>query len=106
MVERLNAFAVGDCRPDITFVLDVDAATARSRMQKTARRPDRMEQQPPEFYEEVRNAYRRLAEREPDRIVLLDGAQPADKIDMEILQMILIRFSALRDSIQNPKPEI
>src|ERR1043166_2377684 len=26
IVERLNTFAVGDCLPDITFVLDVDAA--------------------------------------------------------------------------------
>src|SRR5207249_6597668 len=26
MVQRQNAFAVGDCVPDITFVLDVDAA--------------------------------------------------------------------------------
>src|SRR5438132_7211986 len=32
MVERLNVFAVADCVPDITFVLDVDAATAQSRM--------------------------------------------------------------------------
>src|SRR5437660_9197005 len=40
-VERLNAFAVGDCIPDITFLLDVDLETARSRMQQP-RRPDRM----------------------------------------------------------------
>src|SRR5947207_6818951 len=33
MVQRLNAFAVGDCVPDITFVLDFDAATAALRMQ-------------------------------------------------------------------------
>ena len=65
IVERLNAFAVGDCLPDITFVLDVDAETARSRMQQP-RRADRMEQQPPEFYEQVRQAYRELAAREPD----------------------------------------
>src|SRR5882762_9177874 len=26
MVEGLNAFAVGDCIPDVTFVLDIDAA--------------------------------------------------------------------------------
>jgi len=43
MVQRLNAFAVGDCVPDITFVLDVDAATAALRMQKP-RKADRMEQ--------------------------------------------------------------
>src|SRR5436309_12799978 len=41
IVERLNAFAMGDCVPDITFVLDIDAATACSRMQEP-RRTDRM----------------------------------------------------------------
>src|SRR6267378_2513884 len=38
MIERLNAFVVGDCVPDITFVLDVDAATAESRMQRESRK--------------------------------------------------------------------
>src|SRR5207248_1945266 len=42
MVERLNGFAVGDCGPDVTFVLDVDAATAEFRMQQP-RRAERME---------------------------------------------------------------
>src|SRR6266498_994575 len=44
MVERLNTFVVGDCVPDITFILNVDAATSASRMQKP-RKADRMEQQ-------------------------------------------------------------
>src|ERR1700751_3969134 len=63
MVECLNAFVVGDCVPDITFVLDVDAVTAKSRMQQP-RKADRMEQQPAEFYEGVREGYRELAKRE------------------------------------------
>ena len=87
IVARLNAFAVGDSIPDITFVLDVDAATAQSRMQKP-RRADRMEQQPVEFYERVREAYRELAAREPDRIVLI-------KIDNEIWKTLCERFPAL-----------
>ncbi len=29
IVAQLNAFAVGDCRPDATFILDVDVATAQ-----------------------------------------------------------------------------
>ncbi len=62
MIERLNAFAIGDCVPDITFVLDVDAATAQSRMQREPRKADRMEQQPAEFYERVREGYRELAD--------------------------------------------
>jgi len=101
IVEQLNAFAVGDCRPDLTFILDIDLATAQSRMQRTVRRPDRMEQQSTEFYEQVRQAYRQLAAREPDRIVLMDGAQPTGKIDIEIWEMISSRFPVLAMNTQS-----
>jgi dTMP kinase len=94
IVERLNSFAIGDCVPDITFVLDVDAATASSRMQQP-RRADRMEQQPAEFYEQVRQAYRELAAREPNRIVLIDGSGDADKIENEIWETLCSRFPNL-----------
>jgi dTMP kinase len=94
IVERLNTFAIGDCVPDITFVLDVDSATAHSRMQQP-RRADRMEQQPAEFYEQVRQAYRELAAREPNRIVLLDGSRDADEIENKIWKIVSSRFSVL-----------
>ena len=94
MVERLNTFVVGDCVPDITFVLDVDAATAASRMQKP-RKADRMEQQPAEFYERVREAYRQLAKREPNRVVLIDGSRTADEIESEIWNILASRFPSL-----------
>jgi dTMP kinase len=94
MVERLNAFVVGDCVPDITFILDVDAATAASRMQKP-RKADRMEQQPAEFYERVREAYRELTKRESKRIVLIDGSRNADQIENEIWKMLCSHFPVL-----------
>jgi len=99
-VERLNIFAVGDCIPNVTFVLDVDAATANSRMQKP-RRPDRMEQQPEEFYERVREAYRELATCEPKRIVLVDGARNADEIENEIWAILSAQFPALATNPQS-----
>jgi dTMP kinase len=94
IVEQLNTFAIGDCIPEITFVLDIDAETARSRMQQP-RRADRMEQQPAEFYEQVRQAYRELAAREPNRIVLIDGSRDADKIEKEIWKILCSRFPYL-----------
>src|SRR5437763_3101630 len=93
IVERLNAFAVRDCVPDITFVLDVDAATAESRMQREPRKADRMEQQPAEFYECVREGYRELARHEPERIVLINGARHADEIESEIWENLCSRFA-------------
>jgi len=98
MVERLNVFAVADCVPDITFVLDVDAATAQSRMQQEPRKADRMEQQPAEFYERVRAAYRELAAREPERVVLIDGSRNADQIEKKIWNMLSSRFPTLTTS--------
>jgi dTMP kinase len=95
MIERLNALAVGDCVPDITFLLDVDASTAHSRMQHKPRKADRMEQQPAEFYERVREGYRELATHEPKRIVLIDGARDADEIETEIWENLCSRFSVL-----------
>jgi dTMP kinase len=100
MVEGLNAFAVGDCIPDVTFVLDIDAANAKSRMQKP-RRPDRMEQEPAEFYERVRAAYRELASHEPNRVVLINGARDPEEIENEIWKMLCGRFPALPDNQQS-----
>jgi len=94
-IERVNAFAVGGCLPDITFVLDVDAATAELRMQHEPRKADRMEQQPAEFYERVREGYRELAAREPKRIVLINGSRDPDEIEREIWKRLCSRFSVL-----------
>jgi len=98
MIDRFNAFAVGDCVPDVTFVLDIDAATAETRMQKELRKADRMEQQPSEFYERVREGYRQLALREPGRIVLIDGGQESDAIQNEIWKTLCSRFPELEQT--------
>jgi dTMP kinase len=103
-VAQLNALAVGDCIPDVTFVVDVDVATAQARMQKP-RRPDRMEQEPAEFYERVRQAYRELAAREPKRIVLMDGSRSAEELEREIWITLTSRFPALAKqcAMRNPQ---
>ena len=94
IVRQLNAFAVADCVPDVTFLLDVDLKTARSRMQQP-RRPDRMEQQSDEFYEKVRDGYLELARWQRDRIVMIEGWQSPDDVEKEILDILLTRFRQL-----------
>ena len=91
LIAQLNSFAVGACVPDLTIVLDVDNETAQSRM-SAPRRPDRMEQEPAEFYQRVRDAYHDLARREPRRVILLDGSEPADSIEMKIWEIVIERF--------------
>src|SRR5438128_4698962 len=100
IVRQLNAFAVGDCVPDITFLLDVDLPTARARM-KGPRRPDRMEQQADEFYEQVRDGYQELAKRERNRVVLVEGGQAPEAISDEIWKILLKRFPVLSANPQS-----
>jgi dTMP kinase len=94
IVDQLNRFTVGDCIPDITFALDLDLRTARSRM-NGPRRPDRMEQQADDFYERVHKGYQELAKRESKRVVLIDGSQPIEKIQNQIWEMVSTRFPSL-----------
>ncbi len=108
IVETLNAFAVGDARPDLTFILDVDVETARARMLRRVRPvsvADRMEQEPVEFYERVCAGYRELAKREPDRFVVIDGAQTPDAIELQIWNTLARRLPVLFPAT-NPKSKI
>ena len=93
-VQLLNQFAVGDCVPDISFVLDVDTKTARSRMTGPRRR-DRMEQQPDDFYDRVRRGYQELAACESKRVVMIDGSRAPDEIEDEIWNALCSRFPEL-----------
>ena len=87
IVATLNAFAIADARPDLTFILDIDVETARNRLLRRVRPvavKDRMEEEPIEFYERVCQGYRELAKREPDRFIVIDGAQSPDAIEKQI----------------------
>jgi len=95
IVETLNAFAVGQARPDVTVILEVDVETARARMLRRVRPvavADRMEQEPIEFYERVCQGYRDLAGREPDRFIVIDGAQTIEAIETQIWSALKTRL--------------
>jgi dTMP kinase len=64
-------------------------------MQREPRKADRMEQQPPAFYERVREGYRELATQQQQRIVLINGSQDPDQIEREIWMVLSHRFPIL-----------
>lgn len=95
-VAAINEFATGGCRPDVTFLLDLDASAglARARARHGARH-DRMEQEAEAFYHTVRQAYLDLAAREPARFCVLDASRPAPEIHARILQILTDRGHGL-----------
>ena len=80
-VTAINSFAVGEIVPEVTFLLDMDAAEGHRRaVENAGGGPDRMEDQPMEFFESVRNGYLELAEREPERIAVIDASRSIDEV--------------------------
>ena len=76
-VLELNLTAVEGLLPDRTFLLVVDADTGARRV---GAERDRIEREDDGFRERVEAAYRELAERYPERIVVLDGALPETEL--------------------------
>lgn len=80
-VLELNLQAVGGLLPDRTFVLEVDAGLSAVRV---GGGPDRIERESETFHVRVAGGYRRLAELQPERVVLLDGTLPAETLAARI----------------------
>ena len=86
-VEFINEFAVGDIRPDLTFLLDLDPAAGHRRVRGRPTpdgQPDRMEQMPPAFYEAVRDGYLTLARDEPSRFRVIPAGRSVEAVEEEI----------------------
>jgi len=69
--ERVNELVVGPCIPELTLLLRIDPELAAERQGDGS---DRFEREGVEFQRRVAAAYDELAERHPERIVVIDGA--------------------------------
>ena len=81
-VATLNRFATEDLTPDITLYLDVDAQVGLNRIasKNSNREKDRLELEAISFHNRVRNAYKVLLKKQPERIQLIDASQNADDV--------------------------
>jgi dTMP kinase len=93
VVERINAFAVGACLPGLTVVLDLEPEAARRRQADRVRPAgdgtfDRMEAEPVDFFERVRQGYLDVAKAYPNRVKMVSAAgsieETADAVWKEV----------------------
>jgi len=83
-VRALSEWATEDLSPDLTVLLDLDPEAARGRLDASRTRYDRLEAEASEFHRRVREAYLQIAAAEPERVVVVDAAQPAEQIAAEL----------------------
>jgi len=82
VISSLERITVGDTKPDVTVILDVPTELGLERASSRRGRgsTDRFEAETLEFHDKLREAYRELAEREPDRCVLIDAGGEASTV--------------------------
>jgi dTMP kinase len=79
-IRALNAFATGGLLPDRTLLLRIDPRSGLDRVAGRAEDADRLEREPPAFFNAVAAAYDELAAAEPERIAVLDASRPPAEV--------------------------
>lgn len=82
--------AVGDTRPDRTYLLDIDVEQMNKRKRLFSGKLDRMESSTYNFFERVRRTYLKLAKQ--DHYMLIDGNKSIEEINSIIIKDIKDMF--------------
>jgi dTMP kinase len=94
LIDALERVSIGDMKPDLTFILDVPAKIGleRANQRRGKTKADRFESEALEFHEKLRAAYRKLAESEPERCVLIDGTATREEVAQQIWNVVDIQL--------------
>jgi dTMP kinase len=84
-IAQLNQWATGGRMPDLTILLDMAPEAGLGRRTRSA---DRLEAEPAEFHNRVRNGFLALAQKDPSRYLVIDASRPVDEISEEIKDRI------------------
>jgi dTMP kinase len=93
-IAGLNQWATGGLRPDFTILLDLPPVAGLVRRAPSA---DRLEAEPTEFHQRVREGFLAQARAEPQRYLVLDATRPPEQLSREIQDRV-------RDMLPDPVP--
>lgn len=83
-VRNLSLFATDNLLPNLTVLLDLPAELALARRNQTGEAPDRLEREKVDFFENVRQAFLKLASNEPERFLVVDANQSVAEMQNQI----------------------
>ena len=95
-IERLYTFAVGQFKPDLTFVLDIDPEIGLKRSFEKAQgmvnKEIRFETKGLLWHQKLRQGYLEIAKQEPERCVVLNADQSIEDLHADIVRVVAERF--------------
>ena len=97
-VARISRWATESLYPTLTILIDVPAEVGLSRLQSR----DRLEAEPTEFHERVRQEFLQIAMMDPERYFVVNGTQSVEEIHTQII-VRLAELPALKRNAEEPK---
>jgi dTMP kinase len=96
LVNAMTRVTIGDLKPDITIILDVpvEVGLKRAAARRGSGAPDRFEAEDVKFHQALRDAYREIANAEPERCVVIDANADVDTVAAKVWAALRDRFSA------------
>ena len=94
-IEKMQAIkniVLGDFKPDLTFVLDIDPFVGIERTKKRNSGEDRFEKMNIDFHNKLRHAFIEISKEDPHRFVLIDGELDTNSIFEIISNEVMNRF--------------
>ena len=92
LVEYINDFAIAGLRPDLTFLINVRPEVGLERISKDKDREiNRLDLEELDFHQLVYDGYQELAEKNSDRIKVIDGERQVAEILADIYRIIKSR---------------
>jgi dTMP kinase len=91
-IEALYRDVVGDMKPDLTVILDIEPAQGLGRA-ATRGAASRYEKMDFSFHTKIREAFLDIAAREPDRCVVIPANRPIDDVETSILKVVHARLA-------------
>jgi dTMP kinase len=92
----LEQVTLAGCAPDLTFILDLppEQGLARARARRGGEQADRFEGEELDFHTALREKFRAIADKEPERCRLIDATKSAEEVAEAIWRAYADRFLA------------
>lgn len=91
-IKYLNNLATEGITPDITFLIDISVEEGLKRI-KEKRQFDRIEQEDIDFHKRLREGFLKIAEKNKNRIVVIDGNKDKELVFKEIITILKKRYN-------------
>lgn len=88
LVENVNQLALGDFRPDLYIILDLDPEIGLQRVQQRGSALDRLEAEQVAFLERARAGYLAQAAQEPQRFKVLDADRDVAAVTDDAIDLV------------------